>query len=1211
MAIGIITLLCSVPAQAQATISTGNIQGVVSDQTNAMVTGAKVTITNRATGQKIETTSNSSGAYNSGTLIPGNYTIRVEAKGFQTTQMAVVVQVGVVTSGNVKLTIGSEGTVVEVSADAVRVNTEQPSVQGVLTSTQIENLPIAGRNFLDLAQLEPGVQIQDGGNFDPTKNGFSSISFGGRAGRTARISVDGLDVSDETVGTTTQNIPLGAIQEFQLSQSTLDLSTELTSSGAVNLATKAGTNTVHGEGFYLFRDKSMDANFPGGQNTPYQRNHFGGTLGGPIVKDKLFWSATAEHIKQDLLVPLQPPAPFTNIPKGYLSPFRDTQTLGRLDWNAPHGVRLFYRFTYNFSSDVAAYGGTYQPFANRNNTPSHAVGADFTTGDWTHSFRYGHLKFQNHIADAVLGNTGLYNPAGDLPVAIRIGPAGVITRFGPSRLAPQATFQQDDQIKYDGSHLKGSHVFRYGVSFNRIRGGGFASFYGIAPEIRTSNGSTAQAVAACATAAECAAAGWAGSLMPFPGGASNPLNYPISSLYLSNGQGFFTEVPAFGYPAGGQWDNRLGLYFGDTWKIKPNFTLTYGLRYSRDTGRADSDMPAMTCDQIDASLFSILPCTGKSRILDQFGAGLGAKVRQPNSNFGPQFGFAWDPKNNGKWVIRGGSGIYYENAIFNNVLFDRPGRLTKGLFWGTASPCSFSPAALVLPSGPVTSVTLGGQTISLDTLCTNARVGEVMGLVAQLQQYYQQQVVAAGVSSNPNFIGQNLANGDNSTGNNFISPTYRTPRSIQMNIGIQHEIKPGLVASADFIRNVGLHYLIAYDTNHVGDARYLNKAAAQNAIAATLAACGVGSIDAAITSCPGLHATGGATIDDFAVNGLDSGQTYFSGYPASYFGLSPNTGAAFAGVNPLVGENTMLFPDGRSTYTGLQLKLTQNFKGVGSILKGGNFQFSYSLSRFNSMVSDQDFVVSAYDNANPGKYFGPTALDRTHQFSFGGTFDLPHGPRLSLMSHFFSPLAQDIVLQNQLRAGEIFFTDFNGAGLSLNGNPLPGTDIGSFGREFTGSNINKAIDAYNSTYAGKLTPAGQALVSAGLFTTAQLTSLGAVADVVPRAPSDQVNLGWLHSMDLTFTWPIKVRERFSIEPSVGFFNLFNFANFDSPSNYLNQFVSSCPFGTAPADCTAAAGTINGSSKSKLDHDATRVGIGTGVNTQGSPRQIEWGLKIKF
>ena len=195
---------------------------------------------------------------------------------------------------------------IEVQASEVAVNTEQATVQGVLTSQQIENLPINGRNFLDLAQLEPGVQIQDGGTFDPTKNGFSSVSFGGRFGRTARIEVDGIDISDETVGTTTQNLPLGAIQESALQQSSLDLSTELTSSGSVNVTTKSGTNGLHGDAFYYFRDQSLNAALPGDSTNPFQRNQFGGSLGGPIIKNKLFFFFDAERNKQDLIDPVLP-----------------------------------------------------------------------------------------------------------------------------------------------------------------------------------------------------------------------------------------------------------------------------------------------------------------------------------------------------------------------------------------------------------------------------------------------------------------------------------------------------------------------------------------------------------------------------------------------------------------------------------------------------------------------------------------------------------------------------------------------------------------------------------------------------------------------------------------------------------------------------------------------------------------------------------------
>src|SRR5579885_826819 len=272
---------------AQTTVGTGSINGTVTDPSGAVVGGADVTITNVATNFVVKATSNSSGAYNSGALSPGDYRVQVGAKGFSRVSETVRVLVGNTASFNAVLQVGQENQVIEVQAGGVEVNTEQATVQGVLTKEQIESLPVNGRNFLDLAQLEPGVQIQDGTNFDPTKVGNSSISFGGRFGRTARISVDGLDVSDETVGTTTQDIPASGIEEFQLSQSNLDLSNDLTSSGAVNVVTRSGSNQYHGEAFYLIRDSRWGADLPhpAGLDAPYQRNQFGGRLGGYLIKN--------------------------------------------------------------------------------------------------------------------------------------------------------------------------------------------------------------------------------------------------------------------------------------------------------------------------------------------------------------------------------------------------------------------------------------------------------------------------------------------------------------------------------------------------------------------------------------------------------------------------------------------------------------------------------------------------------------------------------------------------------------------------------------------------------------------------------------------------------------------------------------------------------------------------------------------------------------
>ncbi len=350
-------LLLSSLVFAQTSLSTGSIVGNVTDSTAAVVPNAKVTIIG-PTGQTIHATTNGSGSYSSGALIPGVYTVRVETKGFKTAQLSLNVQVDNAANGNLKLEIGQESTVVEVQGTEIQVNTEQATVQGVLTASQIENLPVNGRNFLDLAQLEPGVQIQDGQNFDPTKAGYSSISFGGRFGRTARIEVDGVDVSDETVGTTTTDIPASAIQEFQISQSSMDMSTELTSSGSVNVTTKSGTNDLHGEAFGQFRDSSFSSQLPTpvGFSAPFQRSQYGGGVGGPIIKDKAFFFVDGERSIQHTQVPVPVSDPFSQFSGTFADPFREGNLLGRLDYQLTKGARAFYRFTYFKNSLGATFG---------------------------------------------------------------------------------------------------------------------------------------------------------------------------------------------------------------------------------------------------------------------------------------------------------------------------------------------------------------------------------------------------------------------------------------------------------------------------------------------------------------------------------------------------------------------------------------------------------------------------------------------------------------------------------------------------------------------------------------------------------------------------------------------------------------------------------------------------------------------------------------
>jgi Carboxypeptidase regulatory-like domain len=1176
---GAVLLLFSSLLLAQSTVSTGSIVGTVTDSTGAPVSAASVKITNRGTGNVISTTTTTTGTYGLGGLIPGQYQVKVEAKGSKSAQFSAEVQVGTMATANIKLEAGESSQVVNVTAAQVVVNVEQPTVQDVVTKTQIENLPINGRNFFDLGQLEPGVQLQDGGTFDPTKNGFSSVSFDGRFGRTAQIQLDGIDISDETVGTTTQNVPLGAIEEFGLQRSLLDLSTELTSSGSVNVSTGSGTNHLHGQGFYNFRDQSLNAALPGHSTNPFQRNQFGGSVGGAILKDRLFFFADAERTKQDLLQTVLPALPFTQLAGNFDSPFRETNGIGKLDWLVDR-YRVFYRFTYDQNKSVLPFiPNSFQPFTNDNHARSHVVGVDFSSGNITHSIRAGYMKFENGIADAVTGSN-IFNPAPGIELAIGSDPncltAGVNAFCsGPNYLAPQATMQSNEQIKYDGSRVYKDHILKFGGGYNHILGGGYAKFLGLAPAVNSP-----AITPPCVSAGNC----------PFPGGPANPLNYPAVFVTMGNGQGFSSEIPAFGLPGGGLGpDNRLSAYIGDAWKVKPTFTLTFGIRYVRDTGRTDSDLPP-------------IPFLSEFDFSNQYYTyrGLENRVNQPNLNFAPQIGFAWDPEGKGKTVVRAGIGLFYENSIWNNSLFDRPARLQKGLFLGSEPACTASgPQSLSFATG-----------INLSQVC-GAPIGSVVSQIVTLQQEYQASVQAAGPTPNPGFIGTAGAAGANITGTSLLAPTYVSPRSVQMNFGVQREVRHGTVITIDFLRNVATHNLLAIDTNHVGDFRTFNLGNAQGAVAATLAACGVSSVSAAISSgaCPagpgGTTSSHTAQIYDFAANGLDSGYSLCGGFACPK--------AAFAGFNPSVGANQMLFPIGRSLYNGLQATLKQQVDDPMRGVKHLNFQASYSFSKYVSTARDSDFINSAYDNADPLKNIGPNGLDRTHQISFGGYADLVKDFQVSFIGHFDSPLPSDVRLPTSGFSGGIFQTDVTGDGTGDGsfasngglGDLLLGTKVGGFGRSFGPKGLNQAISTFNTAAVGQLTPAGQQVVSSGLITQSQMVALGGTimgGTPLATAPAGAIGQNWLRTFDVGLKWNYKVKEYVKLQPGVTIFNLFNFSNFDGPAIPFNPVLN------------GSVGSANGTTSALL-HGALgnpyRLGLGSGVNSLGAPRAIEFNLKLSF
>ncbi len=1174
---------------AQAvSVNGGTIQGTITDPSGAVIPRANILITNPQTGFKKTLTADGSGLYTTGPLPPGDYRVTVTAPGYATLQVDTVVKTGTATSGNFKLTVGASTEQIQVNAGAIQVNTDQASLSNVITRQQIDSLPINGRNFLDLAQLEPGAQLQSGQTFDPTKAGYSAIAFNGSSGRTTRILLDGQDVTDETVGTTIFNVSQGAVDQFQITRANNDVSGDIGSSGQILVSTRTGTNAFHGNLFYNFQDARAGFSTNQGINPPFQRNQFGGSIGGPIIKNKLFFFANSERIKQDESSAVQLGSLFSqsigakypNVP----APFRDTYSTGRVDYDGPYGVHFFARVNYEANAAVTSGNNSYDNYANRDNTPGIAGGADFVTGRFTHSFRGSYEKFHNLITDAT--GSGVYLAVPN--VLIRYAAQGLYT--GTNDLAPQSTYQSDKQARYDGSWTKGQHNIKYGFSLNDILQGGFASFFGLAPRISLNTASLI-------------------------GGAdpTNLLNsYTASSgVRFGNGLGYYTNIPAFGAPAGGSQDWRIGAYVGDSWKITPQLVLNYGVRYQRDTGRTDNYINPIPCSQINTALFDAAPpCSGNQLILDQFGPGLGARVRQPNLDFNPQLGFVYSFDQQGKTVVSGSIGIFRENNVFNAVQFDTPFKLRSGLFNDYGRTLCGGVYQITFPGQAAPVTTYNGQ--SIQSICAEP-LSTSAAKFAGIQSEYQAATAGAGAALNGSFIGNTLAvpNGDSA-----YSPNYKTPYATEVNFSLQRQLGRGTVVTASYIHSVTIDIAQTIDVNHVGDARFLNKAAAQAAITAAVTACASGDLQTAIANCPGLHPGGGGlTIQDLSGYGLDSGNVVFNGQPASRQGATPDTGAAFPGANPALGNGFFAFPAGRSGYDALQLNLREQKAHPLPGLADSNFEASYALGRMVTTSgggSDQFFGGGAWDYNNPTKYVGYGALDHRNTISFGGSVTVVHGPQIGLIGHIYSAPPLNLLLDNLSgSSGQIFTSDVVGDGNTAQ-HLVPETNPGAYMRTYNGGNVQGIINKYNSKYANQLSPAGQTLVNSGLVTAAQMAQLGGVLQPIANIPQNKaIENPPFRQIDASVLYPFHVRaisEAFTLTPGVAMYNVANLGNYN-PINYQTGAGN----GTLLNPTDAAQGAdnyVNGPNNYSIKN-TNRISRGSGTFDAGAPRTTEFQLKLTF
>ena len=1130
--------------------ASGGIEGTIADPSGAVVLDARVTATNDATGEKLVALSDQRGLYRLLEVHPAVYSVTVEAQGFaQITEAHVLVLISRVTPLNFTLRPGRISEQLVVASGPFNLDSISTESGQVITREQIEQLPIIGRNAMDLAQLSPGVQLRDGNDIDPTKNNFTIAAFQGRSGRETQIQLDGLSIQDHTVGGAVQNVGLDAVQEFQVAQSTLNPAQSVASGGAINILTRSGGNQTHGSAFEFFRDSRLGARI-GPVRSPYDRNQLGGNLGGAFRPNRLFYFTDYELT--DSRDSFYANTIFPALNGFFAKPFREQFVTGRLDGVLSDKWKAFGKYSYSPNRGVVGFpqlGVSYLDSLD-NKTQAIVYGGNLTyAGDHvSHSFSFGVNSYSERL---------IPNPQAPAPT----DPSGrkyliVIDRgstlaYGINPLASQFQKQHNQEVKYDAQIEIGRHTLALGVDMTHwLLGTDFPLMLG-GPAIF--------------------------SFSHLATGVMDPTQYPLAGIALGNGLGYYTEGGALGFPHGAWREWRPAAYVHDVYKASRNLTVNAGLRYVFFSGQFAPDI-------------------NHPALLDSFQPGLSGYRHAPKTNFAPQIGVAWDVGGKGKTVLRSAAGLYFEELTIDGIAGDTSNFIPAGIS---------SQSQLVLPGAPLIDPRSGIAFTAGDALAMQFGFPDGTSGPALSPLFSETIGQAANAVNNLNqlYIAASALN--TSTASSFdlnqalYSPAWpagtKNPRVAQFNVAVQRQLGANLVFTGEYVIVHGYEFPLTVDENHIGAANPASFDASAAVVAITAAnasfGCPAGTtgIDCAIVN--------GATIADYGAYGLGAG-TAANGY-------------AFRGTNPMFG--TMLFAAHKAmnTYNGLNLRLDGRFGEPSPPafrwMNGNTVTFAYTLSRNLGNLSAENHAAdlavpsSAWDSLQPNRFVGPDGLDRTSMLNAGTITQIKKGFVFSQITHWYSPLAGNPLIPTAFQAcgggpEEIFCSDWTGDGTT--GDLLPTAGPGAFGRSLKGAKgLNRAIIQYNTRFAGQPTPAGKLLLAQGLLTASQLQQLGGVMPVLPLAPANQVGLDLLLLTDLRLAWNYKIaNDRLTLSPSWDIFNAFNRSSYDPPANILDGNLSGQP------------GSINGTTKANRTNIRQR---GSGTFEQGARRQMQAGFRISF
>ena len=630
MFIGVYFLTGSVSGQSQ--IGGATLNGTVTDPSGAVVAGAKITALQTATGFMRVTESSGGGLYSFSSLPVGGYDVSVEKAGFSATKLGgITLTIGAVATLDVRLTVGTTAESVSVDAQIPVVETTRSQTSTVVDSASVAELPINGRNFLDFTLLTPGVVR------DPTRGG--DISFGGQRGTANSLQVDGSDANNTFFGQSTGRSGTGrnpysfsqdAVQEFQVNTNTYAPEIGRAGGGVVNVITKSGTNKFHGTAFEFFRDKGLNANSwennrIGVAKRNYHYNQFGGNIGGPIKKDKVFFffDYDGQRNTEPITVILPVAAPPDALSQqgraaiqqylgAYPRSLNNNVYLGKVDFNMTDTQRLSVRYNAN------RFTGINYENSGATSAAGHSGNASVRTDNiaGTHTFVLSPATvLESRITFTRDNEPGEANS--NAPEVVLQQSGTPVLNFGRNNFSPRYTNGKTFQWAESIAHVRGRHSYKMGADLIWQRIDNF-----------------------------------------FPGFFSGSYTYTSFANFASGTP--FSYTQAF---AGANTDgplskpnaNEYAFYAQDSWRVSNRLTLNYGARYdvfkyaNPSVKNPDAGLAALGLDT--------------------------SRINLDTNNIAARFGFAYKISDRGNMTIRGGYGNFFGRtpSIMTGTAFTQNG----------------------------------------------------------------------------------------------------------------------------------------------------------------------------------------------------------------------------------------------------------------------------------------------------------------------------------------------------------------------------------------------------------------------------------------------------------------------------------------------------------------------------------------------------------